>query len=62
MVVGFAICRRLSSAPRAPRERGLSSSRPRHGVVTHYNAATQALIRRKVLSPGHVYLRQMQDN
>lgn len=48
------ICRRLSGAPTVPRERGLSSSRPRHDVVTHYNAATQALIRRKV-SASHVW-------
>jgi hypothetical protein len=46
------ICRRLSGAPAVPRERGVSSSRPRHDVVTHYNAATQALIRRKVSTGG----------
>jgi hypothetical protein len=47
------ICRRHNSAPKVPRERGVSSSRPRHDVVTHYNAATQALIRRKVLHLHH---------
>ena len=33
---------------RAPRERGFSQSKPRYDIITHYNAATQALIRRKV--------------